>query len=136
MTVSVAATAVAPGGAWIVMVGNLPVLRVSSTRFGVTGVNNNPPVGTNTPCRSTTTLVAVLLKTHSARSGCRNNVVASAPRAWPARKLTLDASGRSVPHGYTVRNPAVAWSTEVALIAAAAASAPTKVGASVEEING
>src|SRR5471032_3181023 len=63
VTVNVAATAAAPAGTRIGMVGARPVLRVSSLRSGVTGANSIP-VGANTPWRSTTTSVAALLKTH------------------------------------------------------------------------
>src|SRR3954447_19660128 len=132
VTVMVAATAWAPAGAWMPIVDARPVRRVSSVRSGVVGANRRPPVATNTPCRSTTTSVAVLLKTHSERSGWCSNVVACAPRAWPARKLTLDASGRSAPHGHTVRNPADAGSAAVTLTATAVASGPTASGASTE----
>ncbi len=81
VTVRVAATALAPVGAGMAMIEDLPVLRVSSLRSGVVGANSNPSAGTNTPCRSTTTSVATLLKTQSARSDGRSRVVAWAPRA-------------------------------------------------------
>src|ERR671912_1747836 len=40
-------------------------------------------------------------------------------------KLTFDASGSGVPHGNTVRNPAVSASVAVTLIAAAVAASST-----------
>ena len=91
VTVSVAATAAAPGGAWMACCDARPVLRVSSLRSGVIGLNSSPPVGTNTPWRSTTTSVAALLKTHSVRPG-PSKVVACAAACLAGQEV--DARGQ------------------------------------------